>query len=122
MRNFNRLILVYNKNCYYFRTCKNILVLTGAGVSVSCGIPDFRSANGIYARLHKDFPELPDPTAMFDINFFRSNPAPFYNFAKVSCFFFNLLHRKTFRKYFLVSLSLQYHICLLNFWKNLENF
>ncbi len=30
---------------------KNIVVLTGAGVSVSCGIPDFRSKNGIYSRL-----------------------------------------------------------------------
>ncbi|CAI4231978.1 unnamed protein product [Auanema sp. JU1783] len=64
-----------------FRTKKRILVLTGAGVSVSCGIPDFRSKNGIYARLHIDFPDLPDPTAMFDIRYFRSNPAPFYNFA-----------------------------------------
>ncbi|CAI5449748.1 unnamed protein product [Caenorhabditis angaria] len=50
-----------------FRTKKRILVLTGAGVSVSCGIPDFRSKDGIYARLHAEFPDLPDPTAMFDI-------------------------------------------------------
>ncbi|CAB3406463.1 unnamed protein product [Caenorhabditis bovis] len=65
-----------------FRTKKNILMLTGAGVSVSCGIPDFRSKDGIYARLHVDFPDLPNPTAMFDIRYFRSNPKPFYNFAK----------------------------------------
>ncbi|TMS37414.1 hypothetical protein L596_004349 [Steinernema carpocapsae] len=63
------------------RNSKNILVLTGAGVSVSCGIPDFRSANGIYARLHNDFPELPNPQAMFDIEFFKKNPKPFFNFA-----------------------------------------
>ncbi|KAH7729339.1 NAD-dependent deacetylase SIRT1 [Aphelenchoides avenae] len=64
------------------RKSKRILVLTGAGVSVSCGIPDFRSKNGIYARLKTDFPDLPDPTAMFDIDFFRKNPKPFFNFAK----------------------------------------
>lgn len=80
---------------------KNILVLTGAGISVSCGskfffdlffptkicilvflVPDFRSRNGIYARLSQEFPELPDPQAMFDIHFFTDNPLPFFRFAK----------------------------------------
>jgi len=61
---------------------KNIVVLTGAGVSVSCGIPDFRSRNGLYARLAVDFPELTEPSDMFDIDFFRENPHPFFKFAK----------------------------------------
>ncbi|KAL7878198.1 hypothetical protein SRHO_G00048410 [Serrasalmus rhombeus] len=61
---------------------KKILVLTGAGVSVSCGIPDFRSRDGIYARLAIDFPDLPDPQAMFDIDYFRRDPRPFFKFAK----------------------------------------
>ncbi|XP_016984361.1 NAD-dependent histone deacetylase sirtuin-1 [Drosophila rhopaloa] len=61
---------------------KKIIVLTGAGVSVSCGIPDFRSTNGIYARLAHDFPDLPDPQAMFDINYFKRDPRPFYKFAR----------------------------------------
>ncbi|XP_037921601.1 NAD-dependent histone deacetylase sirtuin-1-like isoform X2 [Hermetia illucens] len=64
------------------RTCKNIMVLTGAGVSVSCGIPDFRSSDGIYSRLAKDFPGLPNPQAMFDINYFAHDPRPFYKFAR----------------------------------------
>ncbi|CAF0826057.1 unnamed protein product [Rotaria sp. Silwood1] len=63
-------------------TRKNILILTGAGISVSCGIPDFRSRNGIYARLHKEFPELPNPQSMFDINYFTHDPRPFFRFAK----------------------------------------
>ncbi|XP_033887046.1 NAD-dependent protein deacetylase sirtuin-1-like isoform X1 [Acipenser ruthenus] len=62
--------------------CKKIMVLTGAGVSVSCGIPDFRSRDGIYARLAIDFPDLPDPQAMFDIEYFRKDPRPFFKFAK----------------------------------------
>jgi NAD+-dependent protein deacetylase sirtuin 1 len=64
------------------RNSKNIIVLTGAGCSVSCGIPDFRSRNGIYARLSKDFPDLPDPQSMFDIYYFKHDPRPFFKFAK----------------------------------------
>lgn len=64
------------------RTSKRIMVLTGAGISVSCGIPDFRSRDGIYAIL-ADKPELrlDDPQQMFDIEYFRENPAIFYSFA-----------------------------------------
>lgn len=61
---------------------KNILVLTGAGVSVSCGIPDFRSRDGIYARLAIDYPDLPDPQAMFCISYFNQDPRPFFKFAR----------------------------------------
>lgn len=64
------------------RESKKILVLTGAGVSVSCGIPDFRSRDGIYARLAVDFPDLPDPQAMFDMSYFMQDPRPFFKFAK----------------------------------------
>ena len=52
-------------------------------ISVSCGIPDFRSANGVYARLAVEYPDLPDPQAMFDINYFKDDPRPFFKFAKV---------------------------------------
>ncbi|KAJ3343984.1 NAD-dependent histone deacetylase sir2, partial [Kappamyces sp. JEL0680] len=59
---------------------QNIVVLTGAGVSVSCGIPDFRSKNGIYSRL-AEF-ELSDPQEMFDLAYFKFRPETFYSFAK----------------------------------------
>ncbi|ESO84090.1 hypothetical protein LOTGIDRAFT_108079 [Lottia gigantea] len=67
---------------HLLKTCKKIMVLTGAGVSVSCGIPDFRSRDGVYARLAVDFPNLPDPQAMFDIHFFKGDQRPFFKFAK----------------------------------------
>ncbi|KAF9941101.1 NAD-dependent histone deacetylase sir2 [Mortierella alpina] len=62
------------------KTSKRIMVLTGAGVSVSCGIPDFRSEDGIYSRL-SEF-ELDDPQQMFDLEFFRERPEIFYSFAR----------------------------------------
>ncbi|XP_025203668.1 NAD-dependent protein deacetylase sirtuin-1 isoform X1 [Melanaphis sacchari] len=63
-------------------TSSRIMVLTGAGVSVSCGIPDFRSHNGVYARLATEFPDLPDPQSMFCIDYFSKDPRPFFKFAR----------------------------------------
>ncbi|KAJ1994612.1 NAD-dependent histone deacetylase sir2 [Coemansia spiralis] len=63
------------------KNSKRIMVLTGAGVSVSCGIPDFRSPTGIYTRLNEEF-GLDDPQQMFDIEYFREMPELFYSFAK----------------------------------------
>mmetsp|Transcript_32984 Transcript_32984/g.129444 ORF Transcript_32984/g.129444 Transcript_32984/m.129444 type:complete len:559 (-) Transcript_32984:319-1995(-) len=60
---------------------KRILVLTGAGVSVSCGIPDFRSPGGLYDTVRDRF-GLEEPQALFDINFFKFNPNPFFTLAK----------------------------------------
>ncbi|KAF9430283.1 NAD-dependent histone deacetylase sir2 [Podila epigama] len=62
------------------KSSKKIMILTGAGVSVSCGIPDFRSPNGIYSRL-SEF-ELDEPQQMFDLDFFRERPEIFYSFAR----------------------------------------
>ncbi|KAJ7180645.1 DHS-like NAD/FAD-binding domain-containing protein [Mycena filopes] len=58
------------------RESKRILILTGAGISVSCGIPDFRSRDGLYASLkQRGEYDLDDPQQMFDISYFRENPA-----------------------------------------------
>lgn len=67
---------------HHIKQAKNIIILTGAGVSVSCGIPDFRSRDGVYSRLSREYPNLPDPQAMFDIKYFFQDPRPFYKFAR----------------------------------------
>lgn len=62
------------------RDAKHIIVLTGAGISTSLGIPDFRSDKGIYSMVTEY--GLSDPQEMFDIELFRHDPSIFYSFAK----------------------------------------
>merc|ERR1711874_391290 len=46
----------------HLKHCKNIVTVTGAGISTSCGIPDFRSDGGLYATIRQRFPDMNDPT------------------------------------------------------------
>jgi len=85
--------------------CKNVFVMAGAGISTAAGIPDFRSPDtGIYSNLAKL--GLPNPEAVFDIEYFRVNPKPFYELARelapgkfkptLTHSFIRLLHEKGF--------------------------
>merc|ERR1712137_149 len=60
---------------------KNIIIMSGAGVSTASGIPDFRSpGTGLYDNLQKY--NLPHPRAIFEIDFFKENPVPFTQLAR----------------------------------------
>ncbi|XP_066508291.1 NAD-dependent protein deacetylase sirtuin-2-like isoform X1 [Hoplias malabaricus] len=61
--------------------CKNIICMVGAGISTSAGIPDFRSpGTGLYANLQKY--NLPYPEAIFQIDYFKKHPEPFFALAR----------------------------------------
>lgn len=58
-----------------------IITMAGAGISTSAGIPDFRSpGTGLYDNLEEY--NLPSPQSVFDIEYFKEHPEPFFKLAK----------------------------------------
>lgn len=60
---------------------KNIIIMSGAGISCAAGIPDFRTpGTGLYYNLQKY--KLPFPEAVFSIDYFINRPEPFFELTK----------------------------------------
>lgn len=75
----------------FFDDANHIVFLTGAGVSTASGIPDFRSANGLYTQ---------NKNAEYYLShrYFAEDPEGFYNYCKQNLYFPdarpNVIHEK----------------------------
>lgn len=58
----------------WIRSAERIVAVTGAGISTGSGIPDFRSASGIYSNSQN--------VNVFDLSAFVRDPSIFYSFAR----------------------------------------
>lgn len=85
------------------KRCTRVVVMCGAGISTSAGIPDFRTpGTGLYDNLQRF--NLPQAESIFELNFFRRNPGAFYELAREmwpgnyeptpAHYFVRLLHEK----------------------------
>lgn len=60
---------------------KKVVIVTGAGISVSAGIPDFRSSGGLYEELGKKF-GCSTPEQLMTLSKFLEQPEIFYSIMK----------------------------------------
>jgi NAD-dependent deacetylase len=67
----------------------NIVFFGGAGVSTESGIPDFRSADGIYNMKYKYPPEQ-----ILSLSFFKRKPDAFYEFYREKLMYPDILPNK----------------------------
>lgn len=76
------------------RKSQRLCVFTGAGISVPSGIPDFRSADGLYNR--ESATQVP-PEQIISHSFFVAHPEQFYAFYKANMLYLdakpNAAHR-----------------------------
>ncbi len=61
---------------HMLRASERVVALTGAGISTSAGVPDFRGPEGLYITGKYD------PETTFEVSGFLRDPAPFFAFSR----------------------------------------
>lgn len=82
---------VYKTIADIIRESNNIIFFGGAGVSTECGIPDFRSENGLYNQESNYFYK---PEKILSHSFFNEYPDIFYSFLREKLIFENIFPNK----------------------------
>ena len=65
---------LYKTTMKLLSTTKRIIIVTGAGISVAAGIPDFRSSGGLFSTLKADTKFKPSGKALFDVSVYKAHP------------------------------------------------
>ena len=71
--------MAYEELTKILKETKNLVFFGGAGVSTASGIPDFRSADGLYNQRYK---RTLSPEEMISHSFFKADPEDFFAFYK----------------------------------------
>ena len=78
---------MYSEAAHIIKKSNNIVFFTGAGVSTECGIPDFRSEDGLYSKKY-NFKYSPEE--ILSSTFFKTNPDIFYQYLRENMTFSNI--------------------------------
>lgn len=112
-KTFDRAAFVEGLKTKKFR---KIAVLTGAGISVAAGIPDFRTpGTGLYSQVQKY--GLPYPEAIFNLEYFRENPEPFFKLSKE---FFSFQEYQPVTAHRFIKALHDQDMLLLNYTQNID--
>jgi NAD-dependent deacetylase len=82
---------IYSKVSKIIGESNNIVFFGGAGVSTECGIPDFRSANGLYNKISN---YNYSPEVILSHSFFQNHPDIFYDFLNNNLLKYNVSPNK----------------------------